>query len=298
MNLNHLYYFTELAKMQKMSATAKKLGIAQPTLSYAIHALEADLGIQLFSRAGRQLTLTPAGQFYYHKISQNLNQIQQASVIVSGLQPDSAGLTRIGVDERIGSELLAQPIADFLHQPANKSVGIELVAGSFTALSKQLANHTIDWFITIQAPDNTLNHSWTVQPLMNLRFSVLTTNERFRTPTWTPDQLANHRIVTIQSLAETPLLKSLQESNINITWADTASTVISLVQKSVGLGLVLQQAFLTSSNLKPATVQSSFDPITVAIVSDSLHPLSPAATRFKIFTQAKLYEGTSFPSKK
>lgn len=43
MNLNHLYYFTELAKMQKMSATAKKLGIAQPTLSYAIHALEADL---------------------------------------------------------------------------------------------------------------------------------------------------------------------------------------------------------------------------------------------------------------
>ncbi|WP_436665766.1 LysR family transcriptional regulator [Lactiplantibacillus plantarum] len=64
MNLDHLRYFVALSRTENYTQTAKLLHITQPSLTKAIHSLEAELNIDLFQKAGRSVTLTPAGKVF------------------------------------------------------------------------------------------------------------------------------------------------------------------------------------------------------------------------------------------
>ena len=58
MTLNQLRYFQAVARLQNFRAAAEELYISQPSLSRSIDALEDELGVVLFERAGRGITLT------------------------------------------------------------------------------------------------------------------------------------------------------------------------------------------------------------------------------------------------
>ncbi len=62
LNYHHLLYFHATAHEGTITAAARKLGLAQPTLSAQIRQLEDALGEPLFDRTGRRLELTHAGR--------------------------------------------------------------------------------------------------------------------------------------------------------------------------------------------------------------------------------------------
>ena len=62
MTLRHLSIFTAVADTLSMTEAAKKLFIAQPTVSQSIAELERDLGTKLFERIGGKLHLTGDGE--------------------------------------------------------------------------------------------------------------------------------------------------------------------------------------------------------------------------------------------
>lgn len=64
MNLRHLEYFTEIAKQGSITAAAEKLYVSQSAVNQYLLKLEKELGVQLFSRNKKGLTLTEAGQIY------------------------------------------------------------------------------------------------------------------------------------------------------------------------------------------------------------------------------------------
>ena len=61
MELRVLHYFLTVAKEQSFTKAAEQLHITQPTLSRQLAALEDELGIRLFCRGGRNITLTDDG---------------------------------------------------------------------------------------------------------------------------------------------------------------------------------------------------------------------------------------------
>lgn len=62
MDIKHLLYFIEVAKVNSFSRAAKNLYVTQPTISKMIKNFEDELGVALFDRSRKQLKLTDAGR--------------------------------------------------------------------------------------------------------------------------------------------------------------------------------------------------------------------------------------------
>jgi DNA-binding transcriptional LysR family regulator len=57
-----LLAFATLARVYSFTQTAKELSLTQSAVSHAIKSLEKELGVRLFERMGRKVTITPAGR--------------------------------------------------------------------------------------------------------------------------------------------------------------------------------------------------------------------------------------------
>ena len=78
MTLNQLQYFYQAAKTQHFNHAADNLSISQPSLSRAIASLENELGVILFERMGRNVSLTKAGQVFLEQTEKILDDIAVA----------------------------------------------------------------------------------------------------------------------------------------------------------------------------------------------------------------------------
>ncbi len=75
MNILHMKYAAEVARIGSINKAAEQLYIAQPNLSRCIKELEADLGIVIFDRTFKGMTLTPEGEDFIRYAQKVLNQI-------------------------------------------------------------------------------------------------------------------------------------------------------------------------------------------------------------------------------
>lgn len=76
--LNAVRAFEAAARLGSYVAASKVLHVTQPAIGRHVKLLEDWLGVQLFERTPRGVSLTPAGQRYYAKISTALQQIADA----------------------------------------------------------------------------------------------------------------------------------------------------------------------------------------------------------------------------
>ena len=77
MNLVHLKYAVEVAKTRSITQAAENLYMGQPNLSKAIRELEATVGIPIFKRTTKGVTLTPQGSEFIERAKKVLEQIDE-----------------------------------------------------------------------------------------------------------------------------------------------------------------------------------------------------------------------------
>lgn len=75
MNLLHMKYAVEIAKTNSLNKAAETLYVGQSALSRAIKELESSLGVTLFERSSKGMTLTPDGQLFIHYAKSVLKQV-------------------------------------------------------------------------------------------------------------------------------------------------------------------------------------------------------------------------------
>ena len=97
MELLQLRYFLEVAQTQHMTKTAEKLHVAQPALTQSIRRLERDLGVELFSREGRNIRLTPCGRYFYDRLQPVLKELDGAVLDVKQLAQTEKKTVRLNV---------------------------------------------------------------------------------------------------------------------------------------------------------------------------------------------------------
>lgn len=82
MELNNLRYFYEAAKCGHITKAAENLHIAQPALTKSIKALEDELNIKLFHKAGRGVKLSEYGEFLKEKIEPIIDELDVLPVAI------------------------------------------------------------------------------------------------------------------------------------------------------------------------------------------------------------------------
>ena len=75
MNILHVKYAVEVARLGSLSKAAETLLIAQPNISRSIKELEADLGISIFNRSAKGMVLTPEGEEFISYATDILKKI-------------------------------------------------------------------------------------------------------------------------------------------------------------------------------------------------------------------------------
>lgn len=78
MELRHLRYFRAVAEFGSFTAAARKLHVAQSSISEQILDLEGEIGGALLDRTGRQVRLTPQGQIFLEEARKTLDAAERA----------------------------------------------------------------------------------------------------------------------------------------------------------------------------------------------------------------------------
>ena len=77
MNILHMKYAVEVARLGSLNKAAETLMIAQPNISRSIKELEADLGITIFQRSAKGMVLTPDGEEFMNYARDILHRIEK-----------------------------------------------------------------------------------------------------------------------------------------------------------------------------------------------------------------------------
>ncbi|TQR28448.1 LysR family transcriptional regulator [Lysinibacillus sphaericus] len=77
MELLQLKYFQTVARLEHMTKAAEQLQIAQPSLSKTISRLEEDLGVELFDREHRKISLNAAGKVFLNRVDRAFAELNE-----------------------------------------------------------------------------------------------------------------------------------------------------------------------------------------------------------------------------
>ena len=113
MNFQSLVYFKTVAELQHYTKAASTLFITQPALSKAIHNLEGELGVTLFQKEGRNVTLTPSGAVFYEYVKRAVDEINNGMKAVQHRADVERNIIFVSALFSNYTEFLPEKIAQF-----------------------------------------------------------------------------------------------------------------------------------------------------------------------------------------
>ncbi|GHB24098.1 LysR family transcriptional regulator [Streptomyces viridiviolaceus] len=139
--MRHLECFVAVAEESHFGRAAARLGIAQPPLSQRIQRLERELGVRLFERTSRQVTITEAGTLLLAEARELLGRSEAFLATARRIRDGETGLLRAALSPDISGETVAALLAGF-----RRRSGLELELHELST-AQQLAgfaSHNLD----------------------------------------------------------------------------------------------------------------------------------------------------------
>lgn len=123
--LDAMQTFVAILDEGSLTAAAKKLGKAQPTVVRSLSLLEDELGVRLLQRTTRRMSLTAEGQTYLQRCRQILGDVEEAEALLKRDAGQLRGQLRVTAPVLFGELRVAPLIESFLKRAPE--VDIELV---------------------------------------------------------------------------------------------------------------------------------------------------------------------------
>lgn len=122
MTLTQLQYFQTLAHVLHYTKAAEALNIAQPSLSYSIRELERELGVKLFAKEDRRISLTMYGEQLLPYVESALATLSDGTQAVRQMVDSSYQAVRLGYFHSISASLIPQVVEGLYGMEENKKL--------------------------------------------------------------------------------------------------------------------------------------------------------------------------------
>lgn len=188
-----LRYFLMVAREQNFTKAAEQLHITQPTLSRQLAALEDELGVTLFVRGGRTITLTDAGILFKRRALEIIELEEKMLDELKIKEELVEGMITIGCGEFTAVEILAQICKTY--QEKYPRVQIALHTGTADDVYEMMNQGLIDIGMFL-APIDT----------EDLDYIRLVDSEYWIVSMKPDDPLASYEMITKDMLLDKPLI--------------------------------------------------------------------------------------------
>ncbi|TDR51177.1 LysR family transcriptional regulator [Paenilisteria rocourtiae] len=281
MEFRVLKYFLAVAREKNISKAAKSLHLSQPTLSKQLKELEEELGVILFERGNREISLTEEGIFLLSKASEILSLVEKTTL---NLQKEEvvAGEVYIGGGETRAMSLIAKIAKHMVEQYPD--IKIRLFSGNADDVMAKLDNGLLDFGVIVN-PANKQKYDHIALPQIDV-WGLLVRRDHF---------LAHKQAVLPEDLIDIPLLISQQSlvSQQIFEWFGHSLEELHIVGSYnllYNASLMVEQgigaAFCINGIINTVGTDLKFVPLkpkleaSLSMIWKKNHPMSIAATKF------------------
>lgn len=142
MDLEKLRYFIKVVETGSVSKAAIALNMTQPPLSIAIRKLEEELGVELFSRKGKRLTLTDTGHLLYERGKDLLFSTREITKEIVEHDAGSYGTVTIGCSTIANITIIPEVVKRLNERDIR--ITIRVLEGNTAFILEQLRLHKMD----------------------------------------------------------------------------------------------------------------------------------------------------------
>ncbi len=142
MNLKDLKYFVEVSKARHFGRAAKKCFVTQPTLSGQIKKLEEELGVILFERNNKSVSLTPVAELLLPRAEEILNEASEFKLLAESYKDPLSGRFRLGAIPTVSPYLLPGLIAPLRQD--YPQIKLQITEDMTELLLQKLSDGTVD----------------------------------------------------------------------------------------------------------------------------------------------------------
>ena len=264
MELRQLQYFQLASRLKNITQAARRLKVSQPNITVAIKKLEAELGVLLFDRSQKQLTLTPEGAVFLRRIEIALRTIEDAVLEVDDYKQLQKGTIKIGIPPMMGAYLFPKVFSGFRRLHPN--LDVMLFEEGSLAIREKLESDELDFGIII-VPDIAPN----LNVLRMSRNQLMVCVSRM-------SPLARRCKITARDIAQSDLIMMKQGAYLRevvqkkltalkitpktVLESNQVVTIMGLVAHEVGIAFLLDFICENAPHVKPVPF---FEPIFVDI---------------------------------
>ena len=282
-NLNSFKIFLEVANSNSFLEASNKLFLSQPAISKSMSKLEEDLGISLFYRANKGITLTPSGEILYKYLKDTKDLLLSCErVLISMNDLEEANLI-IGVQSHIVRNYLMDKIDHFrLKYPKIK---IKLIDLATSALIEQLHSRKVD-FVVDTTPVESIYNNINIKPICSINTCFIKSKKNVHEIKQLKDLEKEDIVLPVErSSLRKNLNKIFDKNGANIEPIlefETEELIIDAVRRNLGIGYVVESAvkYLVDANIiEYVDVNIDFPKMEINLVYDN-NTLSKAANLF------------------
>lgn len=250
MELRNVFTFIRVVDLGSFTKAALELGYAQSTVTFQIKQLERELGVPLFDRIGKRISLTPLGEEF---LSFAIDLIKTTSKI-KAIGTD-IGINKVKLRVGIIESLFIGRLVDLLPQyfSSNPSAQIETKTAAGVTLYQMLRNNELDIIFVL---DRKIHQKECVRAYASPVHIVFVASSNH--------PITVHKNLSIHDVLQQPLIlternsiyrKELEEKlallDVEITpflEVDSTSIIIKLVKK--GLGISFLPEYIVQEDVK------------------------------------------------
>lgn len=239
-NLNSLKIFLSVATSHSFLEASNKLYISQPAISKSINKLEKDLGVTLFYRANKGVSLTSDGEILLKYVLDSKKILLACERMLSSNNSLDSGSIVIGAQSHIVRNFLLDRINKFRMDYPN--VTFKILDLSTLGLIEALEKHEVD-FVVDASPISSPYNNLTIKPIYNLDTCFIKSKSNNKEIKNISD-LDNECLImpVVRSSLRKNLGKYLEDSFVIKPQLEyeTEELIIESVKRNMGIGYVVK----------------------------------------------------------